>query len=313
MVIIVGKRFYVVLFSALCISLLLLGFSFSKESGSNDIADMVEIKNNDYRIVYSNNHRLDTSSNNKVDISVINKSDKKLTFYLYLSEVNEKKYTDVYYSLNENDEVLLSDGVINLGELNSFGENGDYSNYSIEIYSKSDNNLEFHLEVKGTDPNLLSNKVIASDSVYQDTNGSFRYYGEKNVNNYIKYNDDIFRIVGFVNGRIMIISEATTLSNYSPSNNDYLTLDNYIKSFSSDSGITVTDILDQKSWLINDKEYWLLDDEYDNAICTSLDMGVETVSKMSNYYVRNVYEIDDVLVNSGDGSLAHPYEVSYGS
>lgn len=307
------KKFYVVLFSALCISLLLLGFSFSKESGSNDIANMAEINKNDFRVVYSNNQRLDTKDNNQVDISIINKSNDKMSFSLYLNEVNEKKYTDVYYVLNDGEEQQLNNNIINLGEVNAYGEEEDHVSFNVKIYSKSEANLNFKLEVKSVDSRLLTNKIIASHEVYQDISENIRYFGE-NVNNYLKYDNAVYRIVGLIDDKIEIISEPIEQNIYNPTNNDYLTVENYIRSFSSNSGILLEEIVGQKSWLLTNQEYWLLESDGETASHTSEASGIASSPKSTNYYVRKVFKLDsNLLVTAGDGTEIAPYEVSYGS
>lgn len=313
MVILMGKRFYVVLFSALCISLLLLGFSFSKESGTNDIRDTRETNAEDYRVIYSNNQRLNTKDNNLVDISIINKSPKKNNFYLYLNEINNTKYNDIYYSINNGIEHQLISDVIELGELNNFGSAKDYSQFTIKIRSINNNKYEFKLDVKTTNKNFLENKIINSKNIYTDKENNVRFYGE-NVNNYLIYNNETYRIIGVINNKIKIISNGNELGPYSPSENNYLTINDYVKSFAETDIEDYNEIKQMKSWLSTETDFWLLDTIENNAYYASLDNGIATNPKKYNYYIRNTYELDkELLVINGDGTENNPYEVSYGS
>ena len=110
-----NKRFYLIILCSLFISLLLLGFSFSKESGLNS-SDIVKFENDDYLVTYSSS-KIDTMEDNNVFVSVVNKDDNIANFYILLEEVNGLSFDDLYYSIDNGPKQLLTGGTINLGNL----------------------------------------------------------------------------------------------------------------------------------------------------------------------------------------------------
>ena len=55
---------------------------------------------------------------------------------------------------------------------------------------------------------LLSN----ADKLYEDEHGDIRYYG-KNPNNYVSFNNELWRIIGVIDGKVKIIRNESVLNN----------------------------------------------------------------------------------------------------
>ena len=91
------KRFYVVVFSVLCLSVVLLGFSFSKETGTNDLSFLDEKENDDYRVVYSNGDVLNTVNNTSTIISITNRKSELVDIVVTFEEKNDLKYKNSSY------------------------------------------------------------------------------------------------------------------------------------------------------------------------------------------------------------------------
>lgn len=306
-----SKKIYVVLFSVFSLSVLLLGLSYSKESGVNNEVFLADSTNDNYRIIFDEDNFIDTGSNNKVTLSIINIRDEEVNYSIKLDELDGLKYKDVYYTINNGEETKLKDGIIELGSLNSYGTRGDQGTYEILIYSKCNALYNFEISINNKNINTLKYVIALSEQVYLDSDGDSRYYGV-NPNNYIKYNGVIYRIIGVIDGKIKIISEDKGLGVYDTTKGSYLTLDDYLKSFNN-VNVTKDNALEYDSWLEN-RGFWLKDTLGEQAYYASLSYGVGLSNKNVDYYIRYVYEIpENSVVVVGDGSLNKPYEVTYGS
>ena len=295
------------------ISLLLLGFSFSKESGINDTSDMYAENSEEFKVVYANNQRLGTASNNSTDIRIVNKSNKEQSYYLYLEEINGMKYNDVTYRVNASSEYNLKNGIIKLGTLKEYGQEGDTGRFTVTLKSGNSTNLTFKIEVKTVNKNDLGNRILDSENVYKDSEQVVRYYGE-NPNNYIKYNNEFYRIICVKQDKVKILSEAVNLGVYSPIHDNYVTVEDYLGSFTNKEKVSQTSVAGMTGWMIDGKDFWLLDTVGLNAYYASMDEGLNMNSKLANYYIRTVLELDSTIeVVNGNGTIESPYEVAYGS
>ena len=308
------KRFYVVLFSVLSISVVLLGFSFSKESGSNELSFLNEIESNDYRVVFSNGDVLNTVNNSSTELSLTNRKNEISDIYITLKEKDNNTYKNVFYKIDDGPEHVLVEETIKLGTLNGYGVDGDHQIFKIQVYTKDNSEYNFSIKVNSTDEendHTISNMIKNSNSVYTDNKGNIRYYGN-DVNNYILYNGEVHRIIGIVDGKLKIISEIHALGVYDTSKGEYATLEDYLGTYNN-SNVNINNILDYKSW-INDRGFWLNDTADNQAYYASGTNGVGLYNKNVDFYLRYIYYLDsDSLVVAGDGSINHPYEVSYGS
>ena len=115
----------------------------------------------------------------------------------------------------------------------------------------------------------IINEVYTTDGenglYYHDadlTNGandnSYRYSGS-NTNNYVKFNNELWRIIGVINGKVKIIrNEAITTRTYTDNNkNDYVesSLYNYLNGEYLNTLVDVADAIDNNYWYVpSDKE-----------------------------------------------------------
>lgn len=304
------KRIYIILFCVLCISVVLLGFSFSKDSGTKDLSFLKENDNEEFRVVYSKSNEIDTINDSEITLAIINKSDSSNEFVVNLVENNNNVYNDVFYTINDGPEFKLSDNKIILGSLNKYGTDGDFDTFKLNIYTKNNVKYSFKIDVSINDVFTLNDAINISDGVYIDVDDNIRYYGE-NPNNYIKYNDDIFRIVGIIDNKVKILSDSLGLGFYTD-NSNYLSLNDYLRSYNN-TNVDKDNVLDYNSWITSDS-FWLVDLEENSAYYCSDTFGVGKSTKYVNYNIRYVYTLDkDLVVSDGNGSESSPYEVTYGS
>lgn len=309
------KRFYILLFCILTVSVFLLGFSFSKDSGVAEKIVKISKDTEEYRVIYSNN-LIELDKEDSFTISIINKSDVSRKFYLSLTEAN-LNYDKVYYSIDDSEKLELTKDYIYLGELSSYGTLGDHSTYNVRLFSDTDYKYSFDVLVSPNTggANVVNDKsikayVLKSEQVYTDKEGNTRYYGI-DVNNYINYNGKKHRIIGIVNDKIKIISDTSGLGIYKEEAN-YANLKDYFGAFNNED-VTINNVLQHKSWIISNG-FWLEDTENGKAYYASKNYGVGLSVKKVDYYLRYVYELDtDMVVSKGDGSINNPYEVTYGS
>lgn len=193
-----SKRFYIILFCTLSLSVVLLGFSFARESGNNDLVGLANGNTDDFRVVYSNNQRLDTKDNDSVDISLVNKRGDNSKFYLVLEEVSDIVYENLYYTIDDGEKTELLNNEIYLGELTSFGTDGDFMSHSIKLINESGKELEFKLSIDKRDVRTLAETLKKIDNIYL----------EEEVNNYINYNDEVCRVVDIIDDKVKITCES---------------------------------------------------------------------------------------------------------
>ena len=310
MVIVMSKRFYILLVSIMLVSVVLLGFSYSKESGKNDNNFIAEINKVNYRVVFSSDKKLNTVDNSKMEIGIINKDQKINNFALVLSEVDNKNVENVYYSIDGKPNQLLVNGIIDLGELAPYGENGDFAFHTIEISSTS--NYKFNMDVQTIESKLLSNVIKRSEQVYRDDKGNERYYGEI-VDNYLRYNNHLYRIIGLIDGKIKLLDTVDMGLGIYNSSDEYPTLEDYLSSFDNKL-LNIEDTLNRKSWMTEKRDYWLTDITTGNVYYASDTDGVLAIGKNVDLYRREViYLEDNYYLSNGDGTINNPYEVTYGS
>ena len=114
----------------------------------------------------------------------------------------------------------------------------------------------------------IINEVYTTDGenglYYHDadlTNGandnSYRYSGA-NPNNYVKFNNELWRIIGVINGKVKIIrNEAITTRTYTDNNkNDYVesSLYNYLNGEYLNTLVDVADAIDNNYWYVPSDE-----------------------------------------------------------
>ncbi len=301
------KRFYIELFAIMLVSLLLLGMSFSKESGINAQMSLLETSTDDIRMVYLNGKNM-SMENPSNYISIINKKDEEVTYQVCLREVNDVMDYDVQYSIDDGESQKLEKGFVQEITLSPYGKDGDRIGFRLFL-NITNPDLSFRLELDEHKPNYFIDTIMNDSHVYKDEEGNYRYFG-KDVNNYIYYDGSIYRMLGIIDGKILLSTDEIRLIRYE-SDNDYITLKDYLRSF-EEHDLTVDSAQGKTSWMIEDHDYWLKDLDGDNAYYADKTRGVGIVSIRKMLFNRktSVLEGNFVLV-SGDGSKDHPYEVSY--
>lgn len=306
------KRLSVLLLIVFGISVFLLGFSYAKESGKTEDASYIEKVDDDYRVVFQDGYYLD-KINNVVTFNLVNKAEEERTYVVSLNETLNQEYENVYYSVDGGDKILLSDENVLKVTLSAYGSDGDLEYHKIILYT-DDESLKFRVDVISKDEDYLVD-IIKSNSkyVYVDSESNYRYYGY-NANNYVKIKDNVYQIIGYIDGKIKLISDVRGLGVYNPSKREYATLKDYFGSFNNDN-VNVSNVLQYKSWMTGTKGYWLQDtDSSGKAYYASMINGVGTSIKKVDYYLRYVYYMNDNLIYlSGSGTKSDPYEVTYGS
>ena len=300
-----NTKCYILLFLVVIMCGLLFGLSYAKESGN---INYQEPSNNTTKIktTYSLGHEFTISNEDINEISIVNTSSSDLKYNIVLTALNNQE--NIYIELDDNEKIKYTDEIIYNGEIASFNHEGDYKHHRLKITAPD--NTKFKINVEESQVSYLSTYIKKDKNVYQESN-NYRYYG-LNINNYLQYENETYRIIGLINNKIKIISEPSTLGVYNIEEN-YLTTDDYLKSFNN-SSVTLTNSLDYENWLNTEESYFinnLLDK--DNIYIYDKQLGI-TTSNNSNHYNRVIKEISNksILIN-GDGSINHPYEVSYES
>lgn len=306
------KRLSILILIVFGISVFLLGFSYAKESGKTEDASYIEKVADDYRAVFPDGYYLDRLDN-VVTFNLVNMALEEKTYMVSLHETQNQEYENVYYSVDGGDKILLSDENVLKVTLSAYGTDGDLGYHKIAIFY-DDDNLKFRVDISSNDEDYLVD-IIKNNSkyVYVDAEGNYRYYGY-NVNNYVKIKGNVYQIIGYIDGKIKLISDVRGLGVYDPSKREYATLKDYFGSFNNDK-VNASNVLQYKSWMTGTKGFWLLDtDSSGKAYYASMMNGVGTSTKLVDYYIRYVYYMNDNLVYvSGSGTESDPYEVTYGS
>ena len=296
----------------LCASLLLLGFSFSKESGNSNNVYLNGKKDETFKIVYSNNDVLKISEDGYTDISIVNRKDEEVKYVVTLEELNNKEYKDVYYILNDGEITEYTGEEIYASTLAPFGDNGDHNMLGLKVWSKKNEDLTFKINVNVKKEDTIFDYIKRSEQVYLDSENYYRYYGDI-VNNYINVDGEIYQIIGADENKVKLIGSNKGLGVFDTTKGEYPLLKDYLGSFNN-SEVNKDNVLSYSSWM-NDGGYWLGDyiDEY-SAYYASRTYGVGVSTKFVDYFLRYVKYIDSEMIYvSGDGTINAPYEVTYGS
>lgn len=141
-----NKKFYVILICLLSCSVILLGLSYSEKSTDNTDIDATLVDNSNFKAVYSTDEKLDTAKNNEIKITLVNKKNEDTNYALYLSEIDNEVIQDVVYTIDGINYYLLSDNVIDLGILNSYGTEGDLGIYTISLSSSNNYVFNYYID-----------------------------------------------------------------------------------------------------------------------------------------------------------------------
>lgn len=141
-----NKKFYLVLVCLLSCSVILLGLSYSEKSSNNVEADIIEKSDSGFKAVFSTNDKLATAKSNEIKITLINKKNEDTNYALYLKEIDNEVIEDVAYTIDGINYYLLTDNVIDLGVLSSYGTSGDLGTYTIALSSNNDYVFDYYID-----------------------------------------------------------------------------------------------------------------------------------------------------------------------
>ena len=301
------KRFYIFTFVILSLTIVLFGVSYSKDSGEVQYTTFNTNKNN-LKVIYEKNNVFKVETVSKIDdfenldaslVNVVNLSKKKVSYALYV--MDDKAINKVYYSTKDGEKALVDDKIVYLGDLNKFGTIGDSKSLKLRFFSLEEYKDNLNIDIITINKDSLGYKILAKDSTY---NKEGTYYFYKN-DNYVKYKDNIYRILSYDGKNIRMVSFGDE-DKYNDKNN-YLTKEDLFNSINSDK-VNENNISEFDSWLKEEVEFWLKGKEfYSYNIFYNGDDDVMVKTS-------NVIEIDgESIVVSGDGKKDSPYEVKYES
>ena len=306
-----SKRFYFEIAAILVVSLLLLGFSFSRESGTNIKFSKIEAKYDDLKIVYGNGRYI-TMSNSVHYYNIVNTGKEEKTYYIYISEINNAKDYKISYEIDDEVKEVV-DGYITSITLKPYGTDGDRIGLKIK-YIIEDPELEFKLLFEEHKPYVFIDDLKKNESVYEDKEGNVRFFG-KDVNNYVRFDGSTYRMIGYVDGKLLLLGEERILTRYEPNSSaDYVSVKDYLGSL-EEHDLDIESAKGKTSWIVDDHDYWLKDKESDYVVYYADKVnGLGTLPTSKFLYNRFVTSVEGRFkINSGDGTRNNPYEVSYES
>ena len=189
-------RFYIVLLIILSLSILVLGLSYSKESGTNYYEGASENINN-LKIVYANSKKIQTPA-----VSLKNYMD--ATEYPF-SVTNESK-NDSYYELDiicddcyGNGYYYSIDGILE-EDLMPYGKEKDHVTHSLRVFNpnKAINNISYRIrKIKKDSFEYLINKDL--NTVIDGDNYKFK----EGTNNYVMKDGILYRVSEIKNDMVI--------------------------------------------------------------------------------------------------------------
>ena len=135
---------------------------------------------------------------------------------------------------------------------------------------------------------------------------NYRYSGS-NPNNYVKFNNELWRIIGVINGKVKIIrNEAITTRTYTDNNkNDYVTSNLYTDYLTDEYLNTLGDFkdkIDNNYWYVpSDKEIELEEHELTANIVYNLELGEDSNAYGAIYSKVGLLYISDYAYAAAPG------------
>ena len=301
------KRFYISIFIILSLTVVVLSATYSKDSGTSEYTSISKEVDN-MKVTFENGELLSIDKVNKLNaeelkgsnISIVNKNK---TSTNALIDINYNGDAEVYYSIDGAPIKLIDENAKEVVNLKPFGEVGDQILINVKVFSKKDINDRVAIRVSSIQEDGLKYTMVNSNQVYKDGEGNYIYYGKPN--NYIKYNDSVYRIIGLINNKFKLVRFNESLEEYNE-NNNYITIRDFLRTFNNrEVDESNMDLFD--TWLKEYNNYWFSDGDVfiDNTI---------NIEKLGSHISNEVLELGDyVLLSNGDGTINNPYEVKYGS
>ena len=299
-------KYFSSLFIILIMSIFFVSLSYSKES-TNIINNNLSVNNDNIAITSSLGTDFTIEDETINNISIINHNNDNIPYSIILKAYDNQD--NIYVSIDSNPKTKYIDEIIYEGELKAYGTEGDHKYHDIKITAPQGTHFKIDVIKKQTLP--LDKTIIKNFHVYKENN-NYRYYGS-NVNNYLTYNNKLYRIIGIIDNKIKLISEKDNDTPYNTYLN-YLSIDDYLKSFNN-SSVTIDNSINYESWLNIEKPYWLQTPiDYLNVYVYDNVSGIILTNRYYNYTNRTIINIEpDLLIINGNGTIDKPYEVSYES
>ncbi len=305
-----NKKYYLVLFLVLGLTLLLFGLSYAKNTGVVNEPVLIKEDIDGISVTYSKSNYLNLQENQEIDLVLINTNSLNTSYEIVVEEENGRSYDDVYYQINDSVSTKLESKVLTTGILKKIGNKGDIEKVNIKIWSLSKINYKFKITVKMLKNSDLDYIIKNDNLVYKDGN-DYRYYG-LTVNNYIKYKNQLYRIIGLIDNKYKLISLNSYSGSYKESDASYLSIEDYLKSI-NDVNVNLDNVFDYDSWLNDENGFWLEDIINDSNAYYLKDKSIEVRGKGDILNAKEVIWLDEKLeVLKGNGTLETPFEVSYG-
>lgn len=301
------KRFYISIFIILSLTVVVLSATYSKNSGTSEYTSISKEVDN-MKVTFENGELLSIDKVNKLNveelkgsnISIVNKNK---TSTNALIDINYNGDAEVYYSIDGAPIKLIDENAKEVVNLKPFGEVGDQILINVKVFSKKDINDRVAIRVSSIQEDGLKYTMVNSNQVYKDGEGNYIYYGKPN--NYIKYNDGVYRIIGLINNKFKLVRFNESLEEYNE-NNNYITIRDFLRTFNNRE-VDESNMDLFYTWLKEYNNYWFSDGDVfiDNTI---------NIEKLGKHISNEVLELGDyVLLSNGDGTINNPYEVKYGS
>ena len=298
-----SKKFYITTFLILSLTIILFSVSYSKDSGFVQYNNF-EIVNDGIKSIYENNNHYKVYKVSKIDdyenlemgnINVINTSNKEVSFALQVECLD--CLDKVYYSSKEGEKELIKNYVTYLSDLKKYGTDGDSIVLNMRFFSTEEYKDEIKVNIVPVSVDSLGYKILSSNNTYYK-DGKYIYY--KN-DNFIKYNDGIYRIISSSKNKVRIVNFGN-VEKYNDEYN-YITVDDILNSFNQPN-INLDNMNGYDSWIKEEGEFWISNKKYYKD--ASIVNGNDDILVKST----NILDIDSyLLVNKGDGSRNNPYEV----
>jgi len=291
--------YFLSLFIIFIVSIVFLSTSYSKESGTllNNSITKEEVDN--IVITYSNTNLITSNSDNY--ISIVNKNNHPVSYQIELIKMDDST-EEIYYQLDNKDiKMLGKNNVILEEDLDSYGSDKDQVTHIINLSGSKSNKYIITLK----ESTIIKNVVSKDNNTYMK-DGNIYYYGE-DPNNYVLYNNELYRILGLENNVVKIISLNGELNTYQE-DKSYPTLDDIYNTYKDD--VNIDNIGDNKSF-INSESFWLKDsyDENSNYYYRK-DNTIQVSNKDILHFNRETKYIKGYLkIEKGLGTIDEPYEV----
>ena len=207
------KRFYISIFIILSLTVVVLSATYSKDSGTSEYTSISKEVDN-MKVTFENGELLSIDKVNKLNveelkgsnISIVNKNK---TSTNALIDINYNGDAEVYYSIDGAPIKLIDENAKEVVNLKPFGEVGDQILINVKVFSKKDINDRVAIRVSSIQEDGLKYTMVNSNQVYKDGEGNYIYYGKPN--NYIKYNDSVYRIIGLINNKFKLVRFNVTI------------------------------------------------------------------------------------------------------